>query len=101
MDSSYRSGPCVRIVSTHDAAIIEQVKRFAKEQSIGPERFEFQMLYGIRRDLQSGLRSAGYNVRIYVPFGTRWYPYFMRRLAEAPSTLAFIPWSVLKESFSR
>ena len=88
-------------IATHDAAIIEQVKRFAKEQGIGPERFEFQMLYGIRRDLQNGLRSEGYNVRIYVPFGTRWYPYFMRRLAEAPSTLAFIPWSVLKESLGR
>jgi proline dehydrogenase len=88
-------------IATHDAAIIEQVKRFATERGIGPERFEFQMLYGIRRDLQNGLRSEGYNVRIYVPFGTRWYPYFMRRLAEAPATLAFIPWSVLKESFSR
>jgi proline dehydrogenase len=88
-------------IATHDAAIIEQVKRFAKEQGIGPERFEFQMLYGIRRDLQNALRSEGYNVRIYVPFGTHWYPYFMRRLAEAPSTLAFIPWSVLKESLGR
>ena len=88
-------------IATHDAAIIEQAKRFAKEQGIGPERFEFQMLYGIRRDLQNALRSEGYNVRIYVPFGTHWYPYFMRRLAEAPSTLAFIPWSVLKESLGR
>ena len=88
-------------VATHDVAIVEQVKRFAKEQGIGPERFEFQMLYGIRRDLQNALRGEGYNVRIYVPFGTRWYPYFMRRLAEAPSTLAFIPWSVLKESLGR
>ena len=88
-------------IATHDAAIIEQVKRFAKEQGIGPERFEFQMLYGIRRDLQNALRSEGYNVRIYVPFGTHWYPYFMRRLAEAPSTLAYIPWSVLKESLGR
>ena len=88
-------------IATHDAAIIEQVKRFAKEQRIGPERFEFQMLYGIRRDLQNALRSDGYNVRIYVPFGTRWYPYFMRRLAESPATLAFIPWSVIKESLGR
>jgi proline dehydrogenase len=77
------------------------VKRFAKAQGIGPERYEFQMLYGIRRDLQSTLRSEGYNVRIYVPFGTRWYPYFMRRLAESPATLAFIPWSVLKETLGR
>jgi proline dehydrogenase len=85
----------------YDAAIIEQVKRFAKAQGIGPERYEFQMLYGIRRDLQNTLRSEGYNVRIYVPFGTRWYPYFMRRLAESPATLAFIPWSVLKETLGR
>jgi len=88
-------------IATHDPAIVAQVKRFAKEQGIGPERFEFQMLYGIRRDLQNALRTDGYNVRIYVPFGTHWYPYFMRRLAESPSTLAFIPLSVLKESFGR
>jgi proline dehydrogenase len=88
-------------IATHDASIIEQVKRFAKEQGIGPERFEFQMLYGIRRDLQNALRAEGFNVRIYVPFGTRWYPYFMRRLAESPATLAFIPWSILKESLGR
>jgi proline dehydrogenase len=77
------------------------VKRLAGEQGVGPERFEFQMLYGIRRDLQSGLRSENYNVRVYVPFGTHWYPYFMRRLAESPATLAFIPWSVLKESIAK
>jgi proline dehydrogenase len=88
-------------IATHDAAIIEQVKRLAGEQGVGPERFEFQMLYGIRRDLQSGLRSENYNVRVYVPFGTHWYPYFMRRLAESPATLAFIPWSVLKESIAK
>jgi proline dehydrogenase len=88
-------------IATHDAAIIEQVKRFAKERGIAPERFEFQMLYGIRRDLQQGLRAEGYNVRVYVPFGTFWYPYFMRRLAESPSTLFFIPMSVLKEGFGR
>ena len=88
-------------IATHDAAIIEQVKRFAKERGIAPERYEFQMLYGIRRDLQQGLRAEGYNVRVYVPFGTFWYPYFMRRLAESPSTLFFIPMSVLKEGFGR
>lgn len=85
-------------VATHDPAIIEQVKRFAKDKGIAAERFEFQMLYGIRRDLQRTLRADGYNVRVYVPFGTHWYPYLMRRLAESPSTLAFIPWSVVKES---
>jgi proline dehydrogenase len=88
-------------IATHDAAIIEQVKRFAKERGIAPGRYEFQMLYGIRRDLQQGLRAEGYNVRVYVPFGTFWYPYFMRRLAESPSTLFFIPMSVLKEGFGR
>jgi proline dehydrogenase len=88
-------------VATHDAAIVEQVKRFATEQGIGKERFEFQMLFGIRRDLQQSLRGEGYGVRVYVPFGTHWYPYFMRRLAESPSTLFFIPMSVLKEGFRR
>jgi len=88
-------------IATHDPAIIEQVKRFAMEQGIGRERFEFQMLFGIRRDLQQALRADGYNVRVYVPFGTFWYPYFMRRLAESPSTLFFIPMSVLKEGLHR
>jgi len=88
-------------VATHDPAIIERVKRYAKEQGIGPERFEFQMLYGIRRDLQQSLRAEGYNVRIYVPFGTHWYPYLMRRLAESPSSLAFIPLSVMREALRR
>ena len=88
-------------IATHDAAIIEQVTRFATEQGIGKERFEFQMLFGIRRDLQQSLRAEGYGVRVYVPFGTHWYPYFMRRLAESPSTLFFIPMSILKEGFRR
>jgi proline dehydrogenase len=88
-------------IATHDAAIIEQVRRFATEQGIGKERFEFQMLFGIRRDFQQALRAEGYGVRVYVPFGTHWYPYFMRRLAESPSTLFFIPMSVLKEGFRR
>jgi proline dehydrogenase len=85
-------------VATHDPKIIERVRRYAKEQGIGPERFEFQMLYGIRRDLQQALRAEGYNVRIYVPFGTHWYPYLMRRLAESPSTLVFMPLSVMREA---
>jgi proline dehydrogenase len=88
-------------IATHDAKIIEQVTRFATEQGIAKERFEFQMLFGIRRDLQQALRAEGYGVRVYVPFGTHWYPYFMRRLAESPSTLFFIPMSVLKEGFRR
>lgn len=88
-------------IATHDEAIIAHVKAFAKAEGIGPERFEFQMLYGIRRDLQRALREEGWNVRVYVPFGTFWYPYFMRRLAESPSTLFFIPLSVMKETFRR
>jgi proline dehydrogenase len=88
-------------IATHDEAIIAHVKAFARAEGIGAERFEFQMLYGIRRDLQRALRGEGWNVRVYVPFGTYWYPYFMRRLAESPSTLVFIPLSVLKETFRR
>lgn len=88
-------------IATHDPRIITEVKAFAKAEGLAPTGFEFQMLYGIRRDLQQSLRAEGYNVRIYVPFGTRWYPYFMRRLAEAPSTLVFLPMSVIKEAFAR
>lgn len=88
-------------IATHDETIIEHVKRFARTEGIGAERFEFQMLYGIRRDLQRSLREEGWNVRVYVPFGTYWYPYFMRRLAESPSTLVFIPLSLLKEATRR
>jgi proline dehydrogenase len=88
-------------IATHDETIIEHVKRFAKAEGIGAARFEFQMLYGIRRDLQRSLREEGWNVRVYVPFGTYWYPYFMRRLAESPSTLVFIPLSILKEARRR
>lgn len=88
-------------IATHDETILSHVKAFAKAEGIGPERFEFQMLFGIRRDLQRSLREEGWNVRVYVPFGTYWYPYFMRRLAESPSTLFFIPISVIKESLRR
>jgi proline dehydrogenase len=77
-------------LATHDEAMIAAAKSFAKEHGIDPSRFEFQMLYGIRRDLQSKLVSEGYNVRVYVPFGNDWYPYFMRRLAERPANLLFL-----------
>jgi proline dehydrogenase len=63
---------------------------FVQEQNIAPERFEFQMLYGIRRDLQTRITRAGYRMRLYVPFGEAWYPYFMRRLAERPANVLFI-----------
>jgi proline dehydrogenase len=77
--------------------MIAEAKRFAKEKGIAPERYEFQMLYGIRRDLQEQLVREGYNVRVYVPFGTQWYPYLMRRLAERPANVAFITGSVMRE----
>jgi proline dehydrogenase len=85
-------------IATHDPAMIAAAKRFAAEQGIGRDRFEFQMLYGIRRDLQEALVRDGYRVRCYVPFGTQWYPYLMRRLAERPANVAFITGSVLKEA---
>lgn len=76
-------------IATHDEAMLQATIAFVREQGIPPERFEFQMLYGIRRERQSELRKEGYNVRIYVPFGSQWYPYFMRRLAERPANLLF------------
>ena len=76
--------------ATHDAAIIEWIKRVARDDGIARERYEFQMLYGIRRDLQRRLIAEGYNVRVYVPFGEAWYPYLMRRMAERPANLLFI-----------
>lgn len=76
-------------IATHDERMIEAVERFAAE-GIGRDRFEFQMLYGIRRDLQRRLVKEGYRVRVYVPFGEGWYPYFMRRLAERPANLLFL-----------
>jgi proline dehydrogenase len=88
-------------IATHDQDIIEQARRFTSKNAIGVERFEFQMLYGVRRDLHSKLRREGYNMRVYVPFGTHWYPYLMRRLAERPANNAFIVGNVLKESVHR
>jgi proline dehydrogenase len=85
-------------LATHDDAIIETLKDFAREEAIGPERFEFQMLHGVRRDLQQQLRQEGYNVRVYVPFGISWYPYLMRRLAERPANVIFFVGSILRES---
>ncbi len=76
--------------ATHDEAIIRQVKSFASANAISPTNFEFQMLYGIRRDLQESLVKQGYRVRVYVPFGEEWYPYFMRRLAERPANALFL-----------
>jgi proline dehydrogenase len=85
-------------IATHDVALIEHAKRFTQSQRIPSPRFEFQMLYGVRRDLQAQLRQAGYNVRVYIPFGTQWYPYLMRRLAERPANIAFILGNLVRES---
>lgn len=76
-------------IATHDATMIQATKDFAREKKIGRDRFEFQMLHGIRTDLQKTLAREGYRVRIYIPFGTEWFPYFMRRLAERPANIAF------------
>jgi len=84
-------------IATHDDRLIEATKQFAREHEVSPDRFEFQMLYGIRRDLQHRLLREGYRVRIYVPYGTEWYPYLMRRLAERPANLLFIVRSLIRE----
>jgi len=88
-------------IATHDEKIIAHANKFTKSNAIPANRFEFQMLYGVRRDLQSKLRREGCNMRVYVPFGTHWYPYLMRRLAERPANVAFIVANVLKESVHR
>ena len=85
-------------IATHDPAMIALTRRWAAERGVGADRFEFQMLYGIRRDLQAQLVSAGYRVRIYVPFGREWFPYFMRRLGERPANIAFVLRGALGES---
>ncbi|MFN7172250.1 MAG: proline dehydrogenase family protein [Fimbriimonadaceae bacterium] len=82
--------------ATHDEAIIKALNEFAVKENIDKSRFEYQMLYGIRRDLQQSLREEGYNVRVYVPYGESWYPYFSRRLAERPANAAFILKSLVK-----
>jgi proline dehydrogenase len=77
-------------IATHDAAMIELARQWAREHGVTPDRFEFQMLYGVRRDLQAMLVNAGYRVRVYIPFGREWFPYFMRRLGERPANVTFV-----------
>jgi proline dehydrogenase len=77
-------------IATHDSRLIAATLDIARARGIGPDRFEFQMLYGIRRRLQRDLHQRGYRVRVYVPYGRQWYPYFMRRLAERPANLLFL-----------
>ena len=81
--------------------MIAHARDFAGRQGIASDQFEFQMLYGVRRDLQDALRQAGYRVRVYIPFGTQWYPYLMRRLAERPANIAFMLGNLMKESRPR
>jgi proline dehydrogenase len=83
-------------IATHDARIIDTLERFVARQAIPRDRFEFQMLYGIRRDLQRRLVREGYRLRLYIPFGEAWYPYFMRRLAERPANLLFFVRNLLR-----
>jgi proline dehydrogenase len=84
-------------LATHDENIINQAKAFATSQRISRDAFEFQMLYGIRRDLQQGLVRDGWRMRVYIPFGTEWYPYLMRRLAERPANVLFIAKNLLRK----
>jgi proline dehydrogenase len=104
VDDSYRTlmerlllGGRYPALATHDEALIDHAIIFAKEHEISPEKFEFQMLYGVRRDLHERLVAQGWTVRVYVPYGTEWYPYYMRRLAERPQNMFFILFSVLNE----
>ena len=84
-------------IASHDESIVREAFRYIREQKIAPERFEFQMLYGIRRDLQRQVVERGYRLRLYVPYGDAWYPYFMRRLAERPANLLFLAKNLLRK----
>lgn len=84
-------------IATHDAAMIDATRAYAAAQGIARDRFEFQMLYGIRRDLQTSLVADGYRMRVYVPFGREWFPYFMRRLAERPANVGFVLRGLVRE----
>ena len=84
-------------IATHDPAMIDATKAYALERGISSDRYEFQMLFGIRRDLQMRLVREGYRMRIYIPFGQQWFPYFMRRLGERPANVAFVLKSIIRE----
>lgn len=103
VDAAYRramelllDGGTYPAIATQDPTIIEVTKGYAMRMGIDPSRFEFQFMYGIRRDIQTKLVKDGYNVRVYVPYGRQWYPYFMRRMAERPANLLFVMRAVLK-----
>jgi proline dehydrogenase len=84
-------------IATHDPAMIDATRSYASQRGVGKDRFEFQMLYGIRRDLQGTLAAEGYGMRLYIPFGREWFPYFMRRLGERPANLGFVVRGILRE----
>ena len=96
MDQLLRTGTYPAL-ATHDPAIIDAARRMAAANRIGNDRYEFQMLYGIRRDLQAALVAEGFRLRLYVPFGTQWFPYFMRRLGERPANLAFVLRALIRD----
>jgi proline dehydrogenase len=85
-------------IATHDPQMIEIARTWARDHNVPPDRFEFQMLYGVRRDLQNALVKDGYRVRVYIPFGREWFPYFMRRLGERPANVMFVIRGILGES---
>jgi proline dehydrogenase len=85
-------------IATHDPRMIELTRRYANEHGVAPDRFEFQMLYGVRRDLQARLVRDGYRLRVYIPFGRQWFPYFMRRLGERPANVGFVLRGILGET---
>jgi proline dehydrogenase len=91
------SGGTYPAIATHDPAMIDAVKSYAAQHGISSDRYEFQMLYGIRRDLQTQLTSQGFGLRVYVPFGREWFPYFMRRLGERPANIGFVIRGILSE----
>jgi len=105
VDAAYRrmvkamlTGGHYPAIATHDPAMIRFTQDFARDHHVSADKFEFQMLYGIRRDLQTSLVKDGHRVRVYVPFGREWFPYFMRRLAERPANVGFVVRGILSES---
>ena len=83
-------------IAGHDPRMIQEAIRYSQEKGIAPDRFEFQMLFGIRRDLQRQVVDQGFRLRVYVPYGTAWYPYFMRRLSERPANVLFVARSLFR-----
>ncbi len=84
-------------IGTHDPAMIDATRAFARDHHVSPDRYEFQMLFGIRRDLQAQLTRDGYRMRVYLPYGTQWFPYFMRRLGERPANVGWVVKGILKD----